>query len=421
MIIAQHNLLKIIKSALNIVNDSLIDHGDRVAFIVEMMLRQSKNASEEKISFYYEAALLHDMGAYKTDDVDDTLMFDSVGVWEHSIYGYLFVKYFSPLSSYADGIKYHHINFDKYPSDVYVPCKELASYIRLADSVDLALQSGTDFEDIRRFAVNLAGRSFDPRLCTLFLETDKRLNLLDNVKSGEYKSKSQFSFGGHISYENAISYLRMMALTIDFHSEVTALHTIAVENLSRRVAEMMGFSKSDTEKISIGALIHDIGKIAIPVSILEKPSFLTNEEMKIMQKHVVYTDEIIKPYIDDDIRKIAVRHHERLDGTGYPAGLSDNDLSFMEKIVAVADVTSALHAPRSYKEPFSQEVIIKELKNQAKHNKLSREAVDFFCDNYDELNRNLQMSFDETTKIYKNIQDEYSQLLNNFKKGNYFI
>ena len=114
----------------------------------------------------------------------------------------------------------------------------------------------------------------------------------------------------------------------------------------------MNVGTRDLEILYYGSLLHDIGKIVIPLSILEAPRRLTDEEMRIMKAHVVITGKILEGIMDERIVNVAYRHHEKLDGTGYPQGLRAEDLSQLERIVAVGDILSALYSKRSYKDSF---------------------------------------------------------------------
>lgn len=88
--------------------------------------------------------------------------------------------------------------------------------------------------------------------------------------------------------------------------------------------------------------MHDVGKIGIPLSILEKPGKLDDEEMKVMRTHVELTEDILEGCIEPVLLQAAARHHEKLDGSGYPRGLHAAELSMPDRIIAVADIVSAL-------------------------------------------------------------------------------
>ena len=117
----------------------------------------------------------------------------------------------------------------------------------------------------------------------------------------------------------------------------------------------------------IAADLHDLGKLAIPNSILDKPSGLTRKEFQIIQAHPFYTRRILEK-IDgfDDITDWAANHHEKLDGSGYPYGLDKNDLDFNSRILACVDIYQALTEDRPYRKGMSHKDAIKIMNNMAR-------------------------------------------------------
>ena len=159
----------------------------------------------------------------------------------------------------------------------------------------------------------------------------------------------------NLSSQECEDYLKMMIYAIDFRSQHTVTHTITTTSISTNTARIIGMSDDQVQRIYYGALLHDLGKIGIPVEILEFPGKLSPQAMKIMRSHVSITEDILGGTIAPDITKIAVRHHEKLDGSGYPRGLTEKELSMEEQVVAIADIVSALLGTRSYKEAYSHE------------------------------------------------------------------
>lgn len=136
----------------------------------------------------------------------------------------------------------------------------------------------------------------------------------------------------------------------------TGSHIKRVNEYSKFLAKKLGMSKEFCEKISFSAQMHDVGKIHIPHSILKKNGSLTQEEYEIMKSHTVYGPKIIgsSPHLKM-ASEIALYHHERYDGTGYPNGIKGNEIPISARIVSVADVYDALRNSRVYKPPFSHE------------------------------------------------------------------
>ena len=124
-----------------------------------------------------------------------------------------------------------------------------------------------------------------------------------------------------LTREEVISYSKMLAYSIDFRSEATVKHTILVEAISYQIAKLCGLDEENLTRIRVASVLHDIGKIGIPVEILEKPGKLTHDEFEIIKSHAIIGYNILSDLNIDDIRDIGTLHHEKLDGTGYPFGL----------------------------------------------------------------------------------------------------
>ena len=130
-----------------------------------------------------------------------------------------------------------------------------------------------------------------------------------------------------------------------------------------RIGEIMELSHPAMQGLIKGAFLHDLGKIAIGDAILHKPGKLTDEEFKIMESHVRHGEDIIYGYDWlKDARDVVCCHHEKFDGSGYPAGLANEKIPLNARIFSVADVFDALTSKRPYKEPFSFDVAVEILR-----------------------------------------------------------
>ncbi|MCL4376774.1 MAG: HD domain-containing protein [Actinobacteria bacterium] len=142
---------------------------------------------------------------------------------------------------------------------------------------------------------------------------------------------------------------------LDIRDKVTEGHTLRVTNITLKVAKEMGITNSEMAHIRRGALLHDIGKLGIPDSILHKPGPLTDEEFKIMQSHPVIAYELISPisFLRNALN-IPYCHHEKWDGTGYPRRLKKDQIPLEARIFAVVDVCDALLHDRPYREAWPE-------------------------------------------------------------------
>lgn len=135
--------------------------------------------------------------------------------------------------------------------------------------------------------------------------------------------------------------------------DATYVHSMNVALICNLFAHWLKLDPKETEVLTLSGLLHDIGKMLIPADIIKKPGKLTDAEYHIIQKHPILGYNILKDQnIDPRIAKVALQHHERCDGKGYPNGLTLNEIEPYAKLVAIADVYDALTAKRVYRGPI---------------------------------------------------------------------
>ena len=163
------------------------------------------------------------------------------------------------------------------------------------------------------------------------------------------------------AYYGTIESLR---LAVDAKDSYTKHHSDRVSYYSVLIGKQLGLNEEDLEILKQGALFHDVGKIGIPDSILQKPGKLTNEEYDDIKNHPSIGSKILAPAkIFNDLVPMVLHHHERYDGRGYPVGLSGEDIPLMARIVCVADSFDAMTSDRSYRPRFDVITALGELEN----------------------------------------------------------
>ncbi|MBP5151832.1 MAG: HD-GYP domain-containing protein [Lachnospiraceae bacterium] len=155
---------------------------------------------------------------------------------------------------------------------------------------------------------------------------------------------------------------------IDAKDPYTNGHSNRVAEYTRAIAEEMGYSGEELDRIYCIALLHDCGKIGVPDSILKKPDRLTDEEFEIIKSHTVRGGEILRNFKSlKDVEEGALYHHERFDGRGYPEGRAGEDIPLVARIICVADSFDAMNSNRVYRRKLTPEMIVEEIeKNKGK-------------------------------------------------------
>ena len=166
---------------------------------------------------------------------------------------------------------------------------------------------------------------------------------------------NQFHSEKIVSNEHLLDVVSSLAATIDAKDTYTKGHSAAVSRYAEALARAANLPANEVERIKLGALLHDIGKIGIPEHVLRKPDMLSDDEWKIMKQHpAIGADKVLKPNKSlHDLIPMVKYHHEHIDGTGYPYGLKGDDIPLSARIVAIADAYHALISDRPYRKGLS--------------------------------------------------------------------
>ena len=165
--------IEIISNCLNYVDSRLIDHGLRVANMTYRMLEAQNSHEQKYLQDVFMLAMLHDIGAYKTEKIDQMFIFETKNIWQHVIYGYLFIKNFSPLDKLAPAILYHHLDYQKM---IYIDdeIKNISQIINLCDRIDVFLQTSNDYSMLKDYLDKESGTRFVENLVTtLYWQVDQ--------------------------------------------------------------------------------------------------------------------------------------------------------------------------------------------------------------------------------------------------------
>lgn len=208
-------------------------------------------------------------------------------------------------------------------------------------------------------------RSKNGEEAVVYLEGDHALNDLDRRLIRIFCANVQVAYENVILNQEIESTQKEIIYTLGELAEVrsseTGNHVKRVSEYCRLLAELAGLEEREIEVIRLASPMHDIGKVAIPDAILNKPGPLTDEEYEIMKAHTFHAQQMLG-LSDREIMKaatlIALQHHEKYDGSGYPRGLKGEDIHLYARITAIADVFDALCNNRSYRDAWAMEDIV---------------------------------------------------------------
>jgi HD-GYP domain-containing protein (c-di-GMP phosphodiesterase class II) len=234
----------------------------------------------------------------------------------------------------------------------------------LAQVVDV-FQTTNGTEAAKHAIKERAGGWFDPKLAAAFARVAERAEFWDTLRSEGLQQAifalepAQHSVIVDDDYMDDIA--AAFALVVDSKSPYTSGHSERVTLFTDLIAEQIGFSAEQRRWLKRAALLHDIGKLGVSNSILDKPGKLDADEWEAMKAHAAHTETILSRIAAfGDLAVIAGAHHERLDGKGYPRGLRDDRIALETRIITTADIFDALTADRPYRDamPISKALAI---------------------------------------------------------------
>lgn len=406
--IKSKDIFLLVRDTLKIVYPRLMKHGSRVAYMVYTMLREEGKYEEFELADMVMVATLHDIGAYKTerDRLGDIVRYESKECMAHSIYGYLFFKYLSPVPDLAKVIMYHHTDYDRLKQMNYI-YKDLAAYINIAERMDhysTALGSKFDMNMFQKYA----GTKLSEDGLALFYKCENRYGMFDKIRSGEYLQELDDIIEYMIfSNEDKKKFLEMLMYCQGFFRSEMVVETAMAVCISEEIAKEMMLPMQKREILYYGTLLHDIGMLTIPRELIETPRKLEPKEAKLVKTHVESARKILSTRMKKEVVDIALAHHERCDGSGYPRQLTDNQMSTEQKILQVTDIVVALVNKRSYRKPLPKEKIIAILEEKTNRNRLKRQVVTVVVQSYDKIMNRIKEETAQILKMYETLNRQY--------------
>lgn len=198
------------------------------------------------------------------------------------------------------------------------------------------------------------------RIVTRDLEESVILSALTDAHLLYITTQPQFH-----AISEKLNQLRKLALEVELKDGYTADHCDRIQTLSFATGQELGLRTDRLLLLDSSAYLHDVGKIKVPLSVLNKPGKLTPEEWEVIKKHPTFGRELLENTFMKDAGVIVEQHHERRDGSGYPHGLSGNDILVEAAIIAVADTFDAMTTDRPYRRALCREAALLELSKYA--------------------------------------------------------
>jgi len=404
-----HDFILSYSAALDLLSPVVVDHHYDVAYIASQILLEI-GAGNQVVRETVQAALLHDVGVFSLKDKLAATHFEFEEEDLHAELGAELFGNYEPLAKTASIIRHHHCRYDVFQFSKVVPFESEVVY--LADRIAVSIDKTIPILDMRKSVLVLIRANkhtkFNPLLVEAFESLSVKESFWLNLLHDKRTIVSQVMARDPIqmNYTDLMDMTNAFSRVIDFKSRYTAAHSGGVGLISKRLAELLGMSAEVSDMLRFAGVVHDFGKIIIPAEILEKPSIITRDEMSIIRAHPYYTQMILKSIKGlDDFTTIASQHHERLDASGYPYHLNAEDLSRNARLIAVADVFTALTEDRPYRETLKPEKVREALLYFVQNSYLDRELVKVVLDHQDELTKENKLYQLQTYAEYEMIQN----------------
>ena len=397
------DLLYTLSFALDKVEEELLGvetgHGRNVAYLA-LLMGEEAGFREEELRDFAGCCLLHDnaLTEYIFQEISNSPMSQRVTEKlsdianakrpqlnrDHSVVGEQNIHLMPFRTDVANIVLYHHENADgsgalgKTASDTTLK----SQILHLADLVDttsrLTTMTKEEFEKLCEWIQSKEGSLFSKEAVALFLKAVTYEKIVYLQEKGVQAFLREELPKKIIDYsdEEVRNIADMFAKIVDYKSEFTQNHSKGVAEKAEIMARYYGFDEEKVLRFYFAGAMHDIGKLAVVNDILEKPGKLTESEFAEMKNHAAATHYILSEIKEiSDIVDWAANHHEKLNGKGYPQGLTADELSFEERIMACIDIYQALTEKRPYKDGMSHEKSISILLDMAQKGELDEKIV----------------------------------------------
>ncbi|MFH1228607.1 MAG: HD domain-containing phosphohydrolase [Planctomycetota bacterium] len=360
-------------------------HQQRVTVICLNLANRLQLTQSDKTTLFY-AGLMHDMGLFLTTREVNTLKFDNDEFTAHCEEAYSMLNRIELLRDAAIPIRYHHDNWAGPNKSGLLKEKIplLSQIIHLADRLEVLIQDDKDMAEQSQAIIDkvcgYSGSWFNPQLveCLKEIAGEKMFWL---SLTPEFTSNFLNEFAPEdkrkATLDNMVEVASVFAQIVDYKSHHTKGHSVQVTAMSLKIGIALRWPKDGLKRLWAAALLHDLGKLAVPNELLDKTEALTPQEYAIIKRHPYFGYVILSSIPGfDDIAEWTLYHHENLNGKGYPFGVSMNDIPQGARIIAVADKFTALTENRSYRKQMSSERAIQILEEEVTRNAIDKNILE---------------------------------------------
>lgn len=382
-----------LSESLDLFNPLLAQHQIRTAFIAWKIGEELRLVPLD-LETIITAALLHDIGALTPED--KVALHESEydrDIHQHCIIGEKLLSQSPLFEEQAKIIRYHHTGYRVWEEANASQLALHSQILYLADVVERAIKRHEyilyQVRDINSNITSLSGTDFHPDIVAAYLAISSVeefwFDLVSHFVTELLRDNSP-SRNTLIYQQDFLEISEILRKIIDFRSHFTSTHSTGVSSAAAGLSRLMGYSEVEVDMMRLAGNVHDLGKLAVSNSILEKPKTLTDNEFSLIRQHAYHTYSILRRCgMPQNIIEWAGFHHEKLNGRGYPFRLKSGQISSGSRIVTVADVFVALAEDRPYRGAMDRGKVLSALTDMARSKDLDPFVVDVLKKNYDEI------------------------------------
>ncbi|MBZ5672161.1 MAG: HD domain-containing protein [Acidobacteriia bacterium] len=402
------NLVLSLSDALDLASPELSQHQLRTAYVAWELGKVARLPPGD-VENLFIASLLHDVGALSLEEKIDIHRTEVIDPEPHCLIGEALLKEAPIFEPCARIVRFHHRKWQDWQAPIDTSVVLQSQMLLVADFLERAIDRRRYIlhqnQDVIARIGSLSGTVVHGEVVDMVRMVSKREDFwFDLVSPRLYSLLLHHGPGRRMDLD--LDQLRVISVLfrnmIDFRSGFTATHSSGVAACASTLSRLFGLTEMEIGLMEITGNLHDLGKLAIPNSILNKPGKLTKEEFALMQQHTYFTYQVLTTV--GGIRNIAewaAFHHEKLDGTGYPFHVDAKRLDMNSRILAVADMFTALAEERPYRNGMTRDEILSILRTGRDRNFLDSNVINVLEKNYDEIAAFTAQKQAESKKYYE--------------------
>lgn len=358
--------------------DDITNHSKRVAYVA-LKLGDYFNLTEKEKFSLLAFSIMHDIGGVENKKGLSKSELEKAK--SHCVIGEKTINKFPIINEYNNIILYHHENidgsgfFNKEGSEIHL----FSQIISIADFFELNYKGDKKRDSLIEKVIEQTDVKFSKKMINIFKQIIKHENFwlnLENIFILDAVKEESPDYFVDFSYQELHKITGIFSEIIDSKSKYTRHHSQKLSEKAGVIAEYYGFSVEKRQQFIVAADLHDLGKLAISNSILNKPGRLSRQEYQKVKAHSFYTRKALEQIEGlEEVARWAGNHHEKNDGSGYPKGLEKDNLDFPSQVLAALDIYQALREKRPYRCSLDHQGAMVILNKMAAEGKLNSEVV----------------------------------------------